>query len=405
MDLESLLPEYSQWFARWDLSGGVEQLALRGAAERHQTLAEVAARIEAAAGERAAFNGLSRKTGQLRLPFDMSTRPIRPLFRPNEPMRLIQRLMVAWFRFLDWEMGRPHGSVAHNLYRLRGSRLRFLYRVDLAGAYGAVPIERLAQMLVTREVVQHFCPPLARGVVGIENFLWQYSGHPDGGLVQGGAASPYLFDRYVRETLDMAFWWTDGRSGPADHEELFGQPSWTYANQLRYLRLADDLTFASRYPIGKHKRRWIMQVIRAAGFEPSPKKTRQYDLAQKAVVINGAGLQWTSNGRIRTFMPAERRRALEGLLHRALERGDVPEDVVHGHMGWFYQLVDRSRMSASEQRIERLYRRFVGRKRSAARADQEAQSGRAPADEPMGRQIADGRPSDWWQGWGDEPVF
>lgn len=273
----------------------------------------------------------------------------RPLWRPNDAMREVHRRMT---KVMDLR-GTGGPGYRRPLSRYVLGKGRYVYYIDLRNAFGSVELGCMAKLLIRNDGVS--------GVWGnpvqLKDMLRRYFFTPDGGLVQGGPASPYLFGLYAHHLLDLRFYHSN-RFGWKRPEDV-GKPTWADRNDLTYGRFVDDLVFVSRQPIGKRKRANINRIIREAGFEAHTGKTHLYDLARAPIVINGIGLRQASRG-VRMYLPRRSLSKIEGLIHRASTKGDVSPDLVHGMMGWFYSATERDgrRLNATERRVLAAYARY-----------------------------------------------
>lgn len=259
---------------------------------------------------------------------------------PNPAMKSLHRRMLRFVRGLPVELPsstacRKGQSALRNvlLHRKDGQAgfRRYFYLTDISSAYQAVRPEQIARILVWASTVR----PLRYDEV-LETLSEHFFDRTLGGLATGGPASPDLFNLYCEFLIDRRL---------RDLCERYG---------LRYTRYLDDLTFSSLTPIGKKKRQALRNVILAAGFRLSDKKTRVLDLRKGPVSVNGIGI--CLDGRI--FLPRHAHRHLVGLLHRACAHGSVNPSVIHGKMGTLKMLTEPSVANQTELRAFRLYERF-----------------------------------------------
>ena len=201
---------------------------------------------------------------------------------------------------------------------------RYFYQTDLRNAYGSVPLERLAEILVSlkpkwelddvKEVLARYC--FEKGGVG---------------LIVGALPSTKLFNIYAWRTIDvlLAEFWPYMN----DEHKIF---------RKRYSRYLDDLTFSSPEPITDGVRRMIRQVIEQAGFQVNHRKSTLLDLKRGPVVITGVGLEYRYRQSARLFLPRHYFKRMNGLLHLAL-KGDprISRSEVEGLMGVFHGVFGR----------------------------------------------------------------
>lgn len=273
------------------------------------------------------------------------TTKVRLLGAPNPAMRLLHHRLVRFLRGLNVPMphavgARPAGSpvvnVRRHLYidnrgrpaRYRPNRYFLLY--DLRHAYCNVDPGLLAGI-----ICQH-CPELTVQDGAVLDFLLGYCFGPNpnkpyqlelpigqrrrGGLVQGGPASPDLFNLYVAITLDQPL----------------GELCQRYG--LTYSRYLDDLTFSSRErSIGTKKRQVIRRKIRDAGFTVSDRKAKNLDIRKGPLTINGVCL----NRQGTIFCPRRYLRRIRTLVHAARKGAAVDLAALHGMMGVFTATLPR----------------------------------------------------------------
>jgi hypothetical protein len=208
---------------------------------------------------------------------------------------------------------------------------RYFYQTDLKNAYSSVPLERLANILVSLEPkwkLDEVRETLAR-------YCFEKSGM---GLIVGAPASPKLFNIYAWQTIDilLAEFWPYMN----DRGRIFGK---------QYSRYLDDLTFSSPELITDGVRRMIRQVIERAGFQVNHRKSAVLDLKKGPVVITGVGLEYRSNKSARLFLPRHYLKRMNGLLHLAI-KGDsrVSHSQVEGLMGVFHGVLGRKYEHSNE---------------------------------------------------------
>ncbi len=262
------------------------------------------------------------------------TKKKRKISAPNKGMRILHARMICALRravpidLLAAATGcRQRNSPRRNVEIHR--RHRYFFATDIHSAYPSVNGERLADIL--RQILgENF-------VVSVESFLADYFLDENGGLRIGGPASPDLFNLYAAVVLDQPL------------RELCQK------YELTYTRYLDDLVFSADQPIGVRKRQAIRQLIAAADFQVSHRKSQVVDLEKQPIEINGVGL--ASGGRI--FLPRHFLRKIRGLLYRALIQSDVPPSLVHGYMGVFWSVTGRdSSFNKTEQGVIRLYQEY-----------------------------------------------
>lgn len=251
----------------------------------------------------------------------------RVIYMPNDSMRALhERLILALRQSGQYSRyatgGVPGGSPVRNVEPHRGNR--YFYLLDIHHAYPSANLDDLARILVDRGIL------FEDDVVAAREFLEQYCSAKEGGLATGAPASPDLYNLLAGTLLDSRL------------EDLCAK------YRLTYTRYLDDLTFsAQHHPIGRKKRAAIARVITAAGFHLSHHKTRVADLRKGPIVITGVGL--TLEGRM--FIPRHFLRRAYGLLHRAINTGDVPHDLIAGVMGTVFSVTDWDNPNATEQRV------------------------------------------------------
>lgn len=293
---------------------------------------------------------------------------VREIWRPNDAMRKVHhraKVLLAddlWYAAKPW--GRPLSPYVH-------SDARYLYRVDIKNAFGSVDVGRLAQFLVSPGVILTTSPWASSEAQSFE-LLQKYFASPNGGLYQGGPASPYLFHLYARKLLDNEF--LPGVATDSGRDLTI--PGWSDARGLNYSRYVDDLVFTSRRPIGRRVRAEINRRIRVAGFEVNTAKTRMYDVRRKPVHIHGlsvryceSGLNWRSyqGGRLkmvdsglRFSLPPKTLGRIEGMLHLVESGRLVNLDQFFGYKGWFYCVYDCEQHSAREFKIHARFEALRG---------------------------------------------
>jgi len=257
----------------------------------------------------------------------------RPIYPPNDAMRVLQRQVVGWLRGiavpLPYSTGGQRGNSPLGNVR-RHAHNRYFFLTDLKGAFENLLVGRVVQALT------QIAPQLAQEAITIEAFLWRYCATPSGGIPTGSPSSTLMFNLTLGALLD----------------ENLGK--YCNENNIIYTRYIDDLTFSSLALITKAQRREIRRIITSAGLVINEQKTQVLDLAKQPIVINGIGLELGG----RTFVPGAYRRRLQGMLRRAIKLGDVPPDEIHGRMGAVQACLGTSSWLAfnrSEARLMSLY--------------------------------------------------
>jgi hypothetical protein len=215
----------------------------------------------------------------------------------------------------------PGNSAFHNVCHHRHNR--YFYLVDFSSAYGSVSAERLAQVLCRLPTFQSILE------MELVPFLERYCFAGDQGLVQGGGASPDLFNLYAGALVDE-------RLAPIVHR--YG---------ITYTRYLDDLTFSSDRRIGKRIGRRIQREILGADFAISHHKCLYADLEKQTVVVTGVGI--AKGGRL--FVPRPYVRRVLGAIHRERTVGDVGMKRVHGMVNHIKRLTKGQGTTALENRV------------------------------------------------------
>jgi RNA-directed DNA polymerase len=201
---------------------------------------------------------------------------------------------------------RPGCSPVKNAAMHAGNR--FGYELDLRNAF---PSTRVSW---TAEAIRAFRPfepgdlddqlSLDEGLIEevLAKFCFENNHY---GLVQGGPASPFLYEL-------TAIWRLDG-----------SLQQYCKRKGITYTRYVDDLTFSSAEPIGKHKRSAICKIVRESGFRINGRKARTWDLNDGPARITGVML--SKDGRL--AMPGGYLRKTAYLMHQTAEvlsRGGDP---------------------------------------------------------------------------------
>lgn len=258
----------------------------------------------------------------------------RVIYDPNPVMRRIHRRLISLLRHIYPIL--PYATACRpglspRTHVQRHYQNRFFYSLDLTAAYPSVCGVRLARLLARLE------PELGE-FSQVFDFLAAFCLTPNTGLITGAPASPDLFNIYAAELLDRPL------------------GAWCKEQGLTYTRYLDDLIFSSRRRITEAQRRYIRTVIAEAEFQVNHRKSTLQDLAKGPIVLNGIGI--SRGGRI--FLPRHYLRKLRGLLHRALTKGDVEPQTIHGMMGVFWGVTGRSRLdlNATERKLLALHARW-----------------------------------------------
>lgn len=258
----------------------------------------------------------------------------REVHAPNDPMRAAQAVLLKDLRRhirlkLPYATSVKGVSLLEGVARHRGNQ--YVVKYDLVKAYQNVQADRLKQVLLD------LSPEHGES-------LWQRVSElsllsPGGGLITGAATSPDLFNLYAGKLIDYQL------------AALF--VDWGDVTYTRYL---DDLTFSSAAPIGKRRRRQILQVVAAAGFEINRQKAEVVDLVEAGVVeVNGVGL--TLMGQL--YLPQRYRRVLYSLLKQAQYNPAVDESLVAGCMSPLVALAKlEPGLPINHQRLLQMYQAY-----------------------------------------------
>lgn len=261
----------------------------------------------------------------------------RTLYIPNVAMRRVHRRMQYELRLLPIPMphataGRRGDSPLKNAQRHCGGRHFVL--LDLHAAYQQVDPARLAQIL---------CDFAAKpqNIADVQAKLEEFCFVSDGGLATGGLVSVQLFNIYASVLIDQPL------------AALIAD--WGDITFTRYL---DDLTISSQNPIGRRRRRQILEIIRAAGFEHAIGKAKVVDLTRENVVrINGINLDLDGN----LSVPRAFKRELFDALKEANAGKSVNHDRLNGLIGAYIGIMGpifAVPASASDERIKREIRLY-----------------------------------------------
>lgn len=96
----------------------------------------------------------------------------------------------------------------------------------------------------------------------------------------------------------------------------------------------------------------IRAVLIGAGFQINHRKVQLLDFAKGAIVLNGIGI--TPDKRM--FMPRHALRRLAGVLHRAIAKGDVDLNRIHGMMATMHAVT--SGTSKCESKVWDMYQTY-----------------------------------------------
>jgi len=269
----------------------------------------------------------------------------RCIWSPNEEMRRLQKSLVTYLRSLGIELPSSTGAVPGksvvdhiNRHRLQDKSFpRYFYHLDIANAYGGVDITKLSEVVDLYEN--------GGGGKEILAFLERFCESRDGGLIVGSPSSPDLFNIYCEVVIDQEMRRLCQRYG------------------MTYTRYLDDILLSSTEVIGNRKRKAIRSVVESARFKTNHKKARVIDLSLGPVNINGVGLDQC--GRI--FLPIRVAKRINGLLHRAINKGDVSPQVVGGVIGLFMSISNKQGGSSLEKDIWRKIHIWRSRRRRARR--------------------------------------
>ncbi|RJO59480.1 hypothetical protein C4546_01880 [Candidatus Parcubacteria bacterium] len=260
------------------------------------------------------------------------SRKLRILGMPNAAMRQIHQRLIKYLRIQKIKL--PHATC----YKLGDGprknvephrKNRFFYLVDIHNAYGSVQLEKLVQVLLLFDA--EYLMNKQRTSETLEKYCFFPNKKP-AGLVVGAPASPILFNLYAGALLDQRL-------------SAFCR-QW----HIVYTRYLDDLTFSSRRPIGREKRKLIRKIIAEAGLSLSHHKAKVSDLKKTPIVVTGIGI--AHGGRL--FLPRHFLRRLRGLIHADLKKPRVDPAVIRGMMGVFWS-IRPVKFNASEQKLVDLY--------------------------------------------------
>jgi len=267
----------------------------------------------------------------------------RIIYAPNLAMRRIHQKLVSDLhrirRPLPYAKGcmrncSPIGHIAPHRHH------QWFFITDIHSAYPSVNKEKLLDLIMSFKR-----NPTLNDEEYNRKFLEDFCLAKEGGLATGAPASPLLFNMYAGEFIDKAL---------AKLCQKFN---------LTYTRYLDDLVFSGLEPIGKKKRKQILNIVRSAGFEVSYHKTFYYDLKQKPITLCGFGLEY--GGRI--FLPREYRQKIYHRIKEAITNHDHNFNKIAGFHGLLKLSLANHYKTGSETRILNLYRQYKLTKRKSTR--------------------------------------
>lgn len=204
---------------------------------------------------------VSKKNGSTRL-----------ITKPSEALKRVQRRFVALLQASGITFPSAtafvHGSSpVHNV--LRHEHGKYFYLLDFKNAFPHVSAKRLCEILLD------LLPELGTAEEVLD-FLQQYCFLESGELMQGGPASPFLFNLYCEVLVDNPL---------REALQMKGE------KRVVYSRYADDLTFSSKQqPFVSSLRKRIHKILGEAGFEINWQKTRICTRGVDAIEITGLRL-------------------------------------------------------------------------------------------------------------------
>lgn len=248
----------------------------------------------------------------------------REIWDPTDETRERHAEILKAFREVNIPMPNAFGgvrgkSLRDNVEPHRGHEA--FYMLDIKDAYASVDTDHLREQADRALRQKHRGQNLRTKV---DDFIANDAVIPGvPGLPLGYPASPYLFNLYCREM--------DGRLTYA----LSGLP-WEGNSAVSYTRWLDDLTFSGpQRSLTAAKRRLIREIVEETpGFEPEPRKTKNYKLGRGAVTITGLSVY--PDGRI-TPAPALLEKVVkafdeaEGILDSGGELDEKALGKLHGH--------------------------------------------------------------------------
>lgn len=268
----------------------------------------------------------SIKTRELAIPDDETAQKHRRMLHLLYQMRIPMPHATAAL---------PGKTLLDNVEPHRSSN--HFYMVDLTNAFPSVNKDRLLAIAGS-----HIIPTKQRA--DVQDFISNWATSPDvPGLPLGAPASPLLFNLYC---LPL-----DQRLG-----RLCGD------NGIRYTRYLDDLTFSSRYPIGKRNRSHLRDVIHhATGMTINHAKSHVHSLADGPVTITGVSLYPDRHLAASPTLLETASQTFRGVGQRAMQGELVYDNEVgqlHGYFGAVEQLSDPE--ATVTHRLFREYRTALG---------------------------------------------
>jgi len=250
-------------------------------------------------------------------------RKTRRLAIPNNEMRALHHQIIRHFRNLravHWAAkgGVPETSSMKAIEPHR--RHRYIYHLDLKGAYNQVKVKTLAQILCGID-----------GNLGsqeeVEAFLTRFCFTDQQRLATGGSASVDLFNIALRPIDEKI----------AHLAREFG---------LAYTRYMDDLILSADRPIGHRLRRRIRAIVIEQGYTINHRKSHVWDLTKGPIVVLGVGIEFKG----RLFVPRRYIRHVKGLLHwaRGQKRPLALAARIAGKMGTVLAVTKRNTKNQTE---------------------------------------------------------
>lgn len=197
------------------------------------------------------------------------TRPSQGLRRLHR--KLLERLGAVHAKLPNATAYAPGSSPLHNA--LPHLKSRHFYLLDIKNAYPSVRAMKLARALVTLD-------PTLGTTDEVETFLRRYCMDSRFGLMQGGPASPALFNLYCEVWIDRPL-----------RDALVGEGE----KKIVYTRFADDLTFSSeKQPFTRLLRRSIKRAITGSGLCINWRKSASLVRGKDAIEVTG--VRFLGNG-------------------------------------------------------------------------------------------------------------
>lgn len=189
----------------------------------------------------------------------------RIVYMPDPAMRARHEALLARVPKIEWQTSLS--CVGKHLQ----NDSRYYLKLDMSDAYGNVDTKRLTQLLV--EKAGNAAEDVANGFF-----------HPNGGIIQGAPASPYLFEFYCRESgLDDAL--------RAYQEQISATPG--HDGDLILTRYMDDIVVSRKGPaFGKKKAvaRAFEKILTAHGFPANAEKREVVDTEEGTVLVLGVAI-------------------------------------------------------------------------------------------------------------------